>query len=31
VLSGVTSRGDLEAFPYRPKYVFDGVGDIAKL
>ena len=30
VLSGVTSREDIEKFPYRPKYVFDGVGDIIK-
>ena len=31
VLSGVTSREDIEKFPYRPKYVLDGVGDIIKL
>ncbi len=30
VLSGVTSREDIEKFPYRPKYVFDGVGEIVK-
>ena len=30
VLSGVTSREDIEKFPYRPKYVFDGVGEIIK-
>ncbi len=28
VLSGVTTRKGIEQFPYRPKYVFDGVGDI---
>lgn len=28
VLSGVTSRRDIESFPYRPTYVLDGVGDI---
>ena len=28
VLSGVTKREDIDAFPYRPKYVLDGVGDI---
>ena len=30
VLSGVTSKEDIGNFPYRPKYVFDGVGDIIK-
>lgn len=30
VLSGVTSRGMLPKFPYRPKYVLEGVGDIPK-
>ncbi len=30
VLSGVTSRDMIENFPYRPKYIFDGVGDIVK-
>ena len=30
VLSGVTSREDISNFPYRPKYVLDGVGDIVK-
>ena len=28
VLSGVTAKEDLHRFPYRPKYIFDGVGDI---
>jgi NagD protein len=28
VLSGVTSREDLERFTYRPRYKVDGVGDI---
>lgn len=28
VLSGVTSPEDLRRFPYRPKYILDGVGDI---
>ena len=28
VLSGVTSREDIGNFPYRPKYVFEGVGEI---
>ena len=30
VLSGVTAREDINNFPYRPKYVLDGVGDILK-
>ena len=30
VLSGVTSRADIGAFPYRPAHVLDGVGDIAR-
>ncbi len=30
VLSGVTSKEDIENFPYRPKYVLSGVGDIVK-
>ena len=30
VLSGVTSRDQLVDFPYRPKYVVDGVGDLIK-
>ncbi len=28
VLSGVTSKEEIEKFPYRPKFVLDGVGDI---
>ena len=28
VLSGVTSREDIEKFPYRPRLVLNGVGDI---
>jgi NagD protein len=28
VLSGVTQRSDLSKFPYQPKYVLNGVGDI---
>ncbi|MDO5400766.1 MAG: HAD hydrolase-like protein [Eubacteriales bacterium] len=28
VLSGVTAREDLQAFPYRPRLVLNGVGDI---
>jgi len=28
VLSGVTTREDLQSFPYRPRLVLDGVGDI---
>ncbi len=28
VLSGVTSREDIDKFPYRPKYVLNGVGEI---
>ena len=28
VLSGVTAREELDAFPYRPHYVLDGVGAI---
>ena len=28
VLSGVTSRHDIHKFPYRPRLVLDGVGDI---
>ncbi len=30
VLSGVTAREDVENFPYRPKYILNGVGDIIK-
>ena len=30
VLSGVTAREDIDRFPYRPKYVLNGVGDIAR-
>ena len=30
VLSGVTAREDIDKFPYRPKYVVDGIGDILK-
>ena len=30
VLSGVTSIEDIDKFPYRPKYIFGGVGDILK-
>ena len=30
VLSGVTAREDIGNFPYRPKYVLDGVGDILR-
>jgi NagD protein len=30
VLSGVTSREDIGKFPYRPKYILNGVGDIVK-
>lgn len=28
VLSGVTTREETELFPYRPKYILNGVGDI---
>ncbi len=28
VLSGVTSREDINKFPYRPRYVFNGVGEV---
>jgi NagD protein len=31
VLSGVTDEKNLSNFPYKPKYVLNGVGDIAKL
>lgn len=30
VLSGVTAREDIDNYPYRPKYVLDGVGDLVK-
>ena len=30
VLSGVTAREDIDKFPYRPKYILNGVGDIVK-
>ncbi len=30
VLSGVTDRETINLYPYRPKYVFDGVGDVIK-
>ena len=30
VLSGVTAREDIGNFPYRPKYIFGGIGDILK-
>ena len=30
VLSGVTSKDDINLFPYRPTYIFEGVGDIAE-
>ena len=30
VLSGVTARNEIENFPYRPKYVFEGVNEIIK-
>ncbi len=30
VLSGVTAKNEIDKFPYRPKYVLDGVGDILK-
>lgn len=30
VLSGVTTRGDLYRFPYRPRLILDGVGQIAE-
>ncbi len=28
VLSGVTAMEDIDNFPYRPKYIFSGVGDL---
>ncbi len=30
VLSGVTSESDIDKFPYRPKYILSGVGDLVK-
>ncbi len=30
VLSGVTSMEDIDKFPYRPKYIANGVGDIVR-
>ena len=30
VLSGVTSREDIDKFPYRPKYIANGVGDLIR-
>jgi NagD protein len=30
VLSGVSAEGDVMNFPYRPKYILDGVGNIAE-
>lgn len=30
VLSGFTKLEDIDNYPYRPKYIFDGVGDIVK-
>ena len=30
VLSGVTSLEDLKSFPYRPKYIYENVGEIIK-
>jgi NagD protein len=30
VLSGVTSREEIKTFPYRPRYVFEGVGEIVR-
>ncbi len=30
VLSGVTAKEDINNFPYRPKYVLNGVGEIVK-
>jgi len=29
VFSGVTAKSDLHKFPFRPSYVFEGIGDIA--
>ena len=30
VLSGVTARENIDDFPYRPKYIFEGIGEILK-
>ena len=30
VLTGVTAIEDIDNFPYRPKYVMNGIGDIIK-
>lgn len=30
VLSGVTAKEEISNFPYRPKYVLNGVGDLLK-
>ena len=30
VLTGVTSLADIDKFPYRPKYILHGVGDLVK-
>ena len=30
VLSGVTAKEDIDKFPYRPKFILNGVGDIVK-
>lgn len=30
VLSGVTKKEDVDLFPYRPKYILNGIGDIIK-
>ncbi len=30
VLTGVTSRNDIDTFPYGPTYIFDSIGDILK-
>ena len=30
VLSGVTAKEDIDKFPYRPKYILNGVGDLIK-
>jgi NagD protein len=31
VLSGVTTQKDLKKFPYHPRYILSGVGDIPGL